>query len=228
VDATKLDGLSTSGQAGVGSYLSRYGDDGSRFLRESDDSTIDDIFDCDGSLLTEITGPNIGANDRGVRTVYAVSQPRIYATDDNCDIDIADINAHQIRRLKKNDLADDTLTNEDYVHIGEQGTLSETLVAVKRKASESSDSDFPAVWLEKGNDDAGFEKIISKHSGEFADKGYESPRNIKKIIYEAVKNGDATEDPTGGINYIYSPEPGKEILVSTGDNGFIVTAFPTD
>ena len=111
------------------------------------------------------------------------------------------------------------------------GDLSET-----RRAVDVND-DIPGlkndvVWLEEGNDAAGFKHILDRHgkSDEFYDmSGVENPDDIENLVMKAVDEGDPQRIPDvdgGGTAFEYTLRTGDDVTVIVGDNGFIVTARP--
>jgi hypothetical protein len=89
------------------------------------------------------------------------------------------------------------------------------------------------VFLEKGNDKAGLQHILKRHSDEFKKRGIEA-NNLPKVLIRLVTLASAREKTTqkgstGRVKgYTYNSKHfGKPIKVVVGANGFIVTAHPT-
>ena len=81
-------------------------------------------------------------------------------------------------------------------------------------------------WLEKGNDAAGLQHILSRHWDEFVTRfNIVDQDELVKLIKEAVENGTKGIDDQGRTYYHYIKD-GKDMVVGVGDNGFIVTARP--
>lgn len=89
------------------------------------------------------------------------------------------------------------------------------------------DPDGKVVFLEKGNDTAGLQHILS-HSGDFANKGI--PENeITSLVMKAVTEGEAvgTQGKDRTIYEVVHNGQTVKVAVSVGSNGFIVGANPT-
>ncbi|WP_436932714.1 hypothetical protein [Halosimplex halobium] len=109
------------------------------------------------------------------------------------------------------------------------GDLSET------RRVEDADSSLPGlessvIWLEEGNDAAGFEHILSRHgkSDQFYNMtGISTPEDIEDLVMKTVAEGDPheTSNPKGTA-FEYQRNTGEHVTVIVGDNGFIVTARP--
>ena len=93
----------------------------------------------------------------------------------------------------------------------------------------------PAVFLEKGNPNAGLLHIIMRHFNDFAVKGF-GVNDIVGVLKHAIQSLsplDVTPDARGvTINYAFDdrlyPHLKHDVLkVAIGFNGFIVTAHPS-
>jgi hypothetical protein len=87
-------------------------------------------------------------------------------------------------------------------------------------------SDGKVVWLEKGNQSSGLEHIINRHSSQFITRGIPEAQ-IPDAIVTAITEGDKILKVGNGIVYRFE-YAGKtqNILIVTGNNGYIVTAYP--
>ncbi len=83
------------------------------------------------------------------------------------------------------------------------------------------------IWLEIGNDSAGLQHIMLRHSTEFSSWGLNSQEAVSTFIENAVKNGTPNVIGTGDSIYNVTVNGvTKQMEVITGSNGFIVTAHP--
>jgi len=134
-----------------------------------------------------------------------------------------------LRRFSE--LVDDDTNGDTLVHVAKQGNLKDTRRAVSLEQDVPGLED-DVVWLENGNDAAGFEHILKRHgtADQFYDMpGVDAPSDIENLIMKAVKNGDRSQIPVsdgGGTAFTYTRSSGDRITVIAGDNGFIVTARP--
>ena len=95
----------------------------------------------------------------------------------------------------------------------------------------AKDSDGKLVWLERGNEVAGLEHIVKNHGADFSNAYDIQKEEIALYLYNAITNGKVVKSiPSkikGGLDRIYEYDGNYYTLVGMGDNGFIVTAFPT-
>ena len=96
----------------------------------------------------------------------------------------------------------------------------------------TNDKSGQLIWLEKGNDNAGLNHILKKHSDDFFAKHNVSKDNIASHINEIVTNGNieyARVTKRGnrkGIEKLYSHNGKYYLLTGAGTNGFMVSAYP--
>lgn len=87
------------------------------------------------------------------------------------------------------------------------------------------------IWLEKGSNTAGLNHIVQKHREDFRKAYGIDNSEIALYLYEAISNGDLDESKPskikGGYDRTYKYDSKYFTFVSIGDNGFIVTSFPT-
>lgn len=119
---------------------------------------------------------------------------------------------------------DPDITPGELIRIVENnGNIHETIGVMKTPQG--------VKWLENGNSGAGYRHILEGKKNAFfsSDRlGISTSGEIKDLIYETVKNGDAYKIPDadgGGFAYVYSKN-GKKVSVITGENGYVVTAIP--
>ena len=88
------------------------------------------------------------------------------------------------------------------------------------------------IWLEKGNDNAGLNHILKKHSEDFSAKHNVSKENIANHINNIVTNGNieysrlTKRGNHEGIEKLYSHNGKYYLLTGVGTNGFMVSAYP--
>ena len=88
------------------------------------------------------------------------------------------------------------------------------------------------VWLEKGNDGAGFEHIKSRHGRDFAKAFNFSENSLHESLYKVIKYGNVVDDHIeirngiSSITRVYDYQGTYYLLTGIGTNGFIVTARP--
>lgn len=83
------------------------------------------------------------------------------------------------------------------------------------------------TWLEIGNDSAGLQHIMLRHSGEFSSWGYTTESAVSDLVMKTVSTQAGTEISTGARVYdVVVNGVNKQMKVVTGSNGFIVTAHP--
>jgi hypothetical protein len=130
-------------------------------------------------------------------------------------------------------LDDSTVSTESeaLLDVAQKGDLSETRRAVAvRNDITGVDSD--VIWLENGNDAAGFQHILNRHGTSdqfYAMPGVENPDDVENVIITTIKNGETNRIPEGdggGTAFEYTRESGDKVTAIVSDNGFIVTARP--
>lgn len=84
-------------------------------------------------------------------------------------------------------------------------------------------SDGQVVWLETGNSRAGLQHINERHTDEFAEFGVQEA-DIPDFIEQALSDGNRIGTYNGAPVYLVGDTP---VTVVVGDNGYIVTAYPT-
>lgn len=114
---------------------------------------------------------------------------------------------------------------EELANCGEKVSMDKVVAVMK-------DTNGKLVWLEQGSKpSAGLWHILKKHAKHFLDKGV-SAKDLPDFITDVVKNGTVVNElPQKGAKiYKVIFGNGKEGLlnVTTGSNGFIVTAYPMD
>lgn len=88
------------------------------------------------------------------------------------------------------------------------------------------------IWLEKGNDSAGLNHILKKHSNDFFEKHNVSRENITNHINEIITKGAVEYSRLKkqgnyiGIEKLYLYNGKYYLLTGIGTNGFIVSAYP--
>ena len=79
--------------------------------------------------------------------------------------------------------------------------------------------------------DSGLEHIVKNHGADFSNAYDIQKEEIALYLYNAITNGKVVKSiPSkikGGLDRIYEYDGNYYTLVGMGDNGFIVTAFPT-
>ena len=95
----------------------------------------------------------------------------------------------------------------------------------------TKDRDGKLIWLERGNDNAGLTHIIKNHKMNFESAFGIKEDEIALHLYNAITNGVLVgSNPSkikGGLDRIYEYDGQYYTFVGMGDNGFIVTSFPT-
>ncbi|WP_248904034.1 hypothetical protein [Halocatena marina] len=132
------------------------------------------------------------------------------------------------KTIQNGRFVDDGLTDANYRHIGKQGNVDETMMAVNPKQKRWGDGE--VVWLEKGNGGAGWKHILQRHEDQFYKRYKVSNKDeMMDIIYKTIKEGEPKRIPEkegGGTAYGYVTDSGEPISVIVGDNGYIVTSIP--
>jgi hypothetical protein len=157
------------------------------------------------------------------------------------------------KTLGNGKLIGDDLTKQNYRYIAKQGKADETLLAVKPKDPRTGKG--KVVWLQKGDSETGWKHIKSRHikgTNNIDDKdatsffpvgqtvkGTKLPdtmskKEVENMIYDAIKNGEATQV---GERTRYYFQPIKHGYPNSGvnalrvivlPNGKVKTAFPLD
>lgn len=95
----------------------------------------------------------------------------------------------------------------------------------------TKDKEGKLIWLERGNDISGLTHIILNHSNDFLNAFGIKTDEIALYLYNAITNGEmVSSSPSkikGGLDRVYEYDGYYYTFVGMGDNGFIVTAFPT-
>lgn len=85
-------------------------------------------------------------------------------------------------------------------------------------------ADGKLVWLEKGSDSAGLKHIINNHATNFADRGI---TDIPKFLEETLKSTPTRMGSSSKGMFAEYIINGKEYTVAYGNNGFIVSFYPS-
>ena len=95
----------------------------------------------------------------------------------------------------------------------------------------AKDKEGKLIWLERGNLSAGLEHIVTNHKDDFEAAFGIREDEIALYLYNALTSGDVVgSQPSkieGGLDRIYEYDGNYYTFVGMGDNGFIVTSFPT-
>ena len=95
----------------------------------------------------------------------------------------------------------------------------------------TKDSGDNVVWLEVGNQNSGFEHIVAHHKDDFANAFKVNANGLADYLYKIITDGILCErKPSkyhGGFECIYKYREELYTFVAMGNNGYIVTAFPT-
>jgi len=87
------------------------------------------------------------------------------------------------------------------------------------------------IWLERGNENAGLTHIVMNHKVNFEAAFGIKEDEIALYLYNVITNGNMINSiPSkivGGLDRIYEYDGNYYTFVGMGDNGFIVTSFPT-
>lgn len=88
------------------------------------------------------------------------------------------------------------------------------------------------VWLEKGNENAGFEHIKARHGDDFVKAFNFNEDTLHESLYSVIKYGDVIDNHIEvrngipSITRVYNYEGKYYLLTGIGTNGFIVSARP--
>ena len=88
------------------------------------------------------------------------------------------------------------------------------------------------VWLEKGNEGAGFEHIKARHGNDFVKAFNFNEDTLHESLYKAIKYGNVvdnhieTRNGIPSITRVYDYQGNHYLLTGIGTNGFIVSARP--
>lgn len=89
------------------------------------------------------------------------------------------------------------------------------------------DSSKRIVWLERGNATAGLQHIMTRHGADFASVGVDGENNVARLILDTVTTkAPTTVGSTGSVYRVMMGGSLREMQISVGSNGFVVTAFP--
>ena len=95
----------------------------------------------------------------------------------------------------------------------------------------TKDKEGKLIWLERGNEISGLTHIILNHGDNFLNAFDIKTDEIALYLYNAITNGKMVSSlPSkiaGGLDRIYEYDGHYYTFVGMGNNGFIVTAFPT-
>lgn len=87
------------------------------------------------------------------------------------------------------------------------------------------------IWLERGNDNAGLKHIVINHKENFEIAYGIKEDEIALYLYNVITSGNVIGSiPSkiqGGLDRIYEYDGNYYTFVGMGNNGFIVTSFPT-
>ena len=110
---------------------------------------------------------------------------------------------------------------EELRNSGVKFTESDIVMITKTKKGE-------LVWLEKGNQYAGLQHIISRHEQDFKNKFGILKHNIPSFIKEVFSDDIEIKSikKGNGVEKIFLYNQQYIILSGVGNNGFIVTMYP--
>lgn len=87
------------------------------------------------------------------------------------------------------------------------------------------------IWLERGNANAGLKHIVINHKENFEIAYGIKEDEIALYLYNVITSGNVIGSiPSkiqGGLDRIYEYDGNYYTFVGMGNNGFIVTSFPT-
>ena len=122
----------------------------------------------------------------------------------------------------------------EYTAGANQGLVDELVASDEKCTPENilgivKDKDGKIVWLETGNDSAGFNHILKEHEQDFANQGV-TKKELSTYIMEAVKQGNIVgkqgkKKPRKIFEFVYEGKT-RRIAITISDNGFIVGANP--
>jgi len=112
----------------------------------------------------------------------------------------------------------------ELVNNGYKFTLEDIIFITKDKEDK-------LVWLERGNEYGGLNHILKNHSEDFEIAFGIKGDEISLYLYNAITYGTMVRSTLskieGGFDRIYEYDGDYYTFVGMGDNGFIVTSFPT-
>ena len=88
------------------------------------------------------------------------------------------------------------------------------------------------VWLEKGNEGAGFEHIKARHGRDFVKAFNFNEDTLHESLHKAIKYGNVVDNHIEirngipSITRVYDYQGNHYLLTGIGTNGFIVSARP--
>ncbi|MCQ2082255.1 MAG: hypothetical protein MJZ11_11405 [Lachnospiraceae bacterium] len=95
----------------------------------------------------------------------------------------------------------------------------------------TKDREGKLIWLERGNENVGLVHIIANHKQNFEEAYGIQEGEIALYLYNAITNGtiigSIPSKIKGGLDRIYEYDGCYYTFVGMGNNGFIVTSFPT-
>ena len=95
----------------------------------------------------------------------------------------------------------------------------------------TKDKEGKLIWLERGDANAGLNHIIANHKVNFEIAFGIKEDEIALYLYNAITYGIMVDSKPskikGGLDRIYEYDGNYYTFVGMGDNGFIVTSFPT-
>ncbi len=123
----------------------------------------------------------------------------------------------------------------EYTAGANQGLVDELVASGEKCTPENilgivKDKDGKIVWLEIGNEKAGFNHILKKHEKEFGKQGV-TTEELPTYIMEAIKQGNIVgqqgkrSTPRTIFEFIYEGKT-RRIAIQISSNGFIVSANP--
>ena len=135
-----------------------------------------------------------------------------------------------------------SISNRNFEHKEQQLIKKETMLKplinakLKFNAKDvlfvTKDESNQMIWLEKGNNGAGLNHILSKHANDFLRKHSVTSENIANHINEIVTKGkiEYSRIKSNGtyerFEKLYLHNNEYYLLTGIGANGFIVSAYP--
>ena len=126
--------------------------------------------------------------------------------------------------------------NEEHCMVGKE--LLPELISSGYKFQEddivfiAKDKTDKIIWLERGNERAGLKHIILNHRTHFETAFGIKAEEIALYLYNVITCGDLIScTPSkikGGLDRVYEYDGQYYTFVGIGNNGFVVTSFPTN
>lgn len=95
----------------------------------------------------------------------------------------------------------------------------------------TKDKEGKLIWLERGNENAGLKHILANHGVDFETAYNIKSDEISLYLHATLTNGKVISSVAskvkGGLDRVYEYDGKYYTFVGMGDNGYIVTAFPT-